>query len=47
MKANKGYYLGVRSLFVKLGLNEQVRRLDIHFEVNFLLDKHGNCIKIL
>jgi hypothetical protein len=47
MRATKEYYLKVRSIFITLGFINEVLKLDIHFELVFLYDKHNNLIRII
>lgn len=46
MKATKQFYLKYRSIFLTLGLLEQVDKLDVHFNIYKLYDKKGLLIKI-
>ena len=47
MKATKEIYLKFRNTFLRLGYNEQVAKLDIHFKLNLLRDRGGKLIRIL
>ena len=46
MKANKQYYLSFRSLFIRMGYNYEVLKLDSYFKVTLIHDKQGRLIKI-
>ena len=46
MKATKEYYLRFRNLFIQMGLNIEVQRLDIYFNLVKVFDKNGNLILI-
>ncbi len=47
MKATKQYYLQYRNTFLMLGLNEQVRQLDIHFSIMLVYSKHNQLIMVI
>jgi hypothetical protein len=46
MKANKQYYLRVRNLFIQMGLNNEVNKLDNYFVLNSIYGKDGRIIKL-
>jgi len=40
-------YLKYRDIFITLNFVNEIHRVDIYYELNFLYDKNGNLIKIL
>jgi uncharacterized protein (DUF2164 family) len=47
MIATKQYYLKLRSTFLQMGLQTEVKKLDNHFELVFITDKNGRIKKII
>ena len=47
MKATKDYYLKCRNFFIRSGFETEVRKLDNHFNLTFLIDKNNKIIKII
>jgi len=46
MKATKEFYLVTRSVLVRFEFNEEVKRLDNHFEIIMIYNKENKLIKI-
>ena len=41
MKASKEYYLKVRSVFLRMGYGDEVKKLDNHFNLVLIYNKNG------
>lgn len=47
MKANKQYYLKFRKLFIRMGYDQEVKKLDNHFNLTLIYNKNNALIYIL